>query len=182
MKTALILIDIQKGFREPFWGKRNNPQLEQNVARLLKVWREAKRPIFHVQHLSKMKGSPLGPKSPGVQFMEEAQPFPGEPIFQKHVNSAFIGTDLEKHLRDLEINTLAFVGLTTDHCVSTSVRMAGNLGFKCFLVSDATATFDRTGPNGKHYSADEVHRIHLASLHEEFATVTTTAGVLKHLE
>lgn len=32
-------------------------------------------------------------------FKVEALPMADEPVFQKHVNSAFIGTDLEAHLR-----------------------------------------------------------------------------------
>ena len=59
--------------------------------------------------------------------------------------------------------------------------MAGNLGFDVTVVEDATATFERTGPDGAHHSADEMHRGALASLHDEFAQVQSTREVLGRL-
>ena len=118
--------------------------------------------------------SPLRPELPGCQFKPEAAPIEGEPVFKKTVNSAFIGTKLESYLRDNGIEQIVIVGLTTDHCVSTTTRMAGNFGFKVLLVSDATATFDRKGPDGKEYMAENIHAIHIASLNDEFCSVITT--------
>jgi nicotinamidase-related amidase len=180
--TALIIIDVQKGFDEPVWGKRNNLGAEENIAKLLATWRRTGRPILHIQHLSRQPASSLRPNYSGSDFKSSVQPQQGEPIIQKHVNSAFIGTDLEARLRQSELNTLVIVGLTTDHCVSTTTRMAGNLGFDTYVVSDATATFDRTGPDGKYYSAEDIHSISLTSLHEEFATVVDTNTLLKQIE
>ncbi len=171
--TALILIDVQQGFDDPMWGKRNNPDAEANIALLLKAWRKAERPIIHIQHCSVNPIYPLHPDNSGNAFKPEAMPIEGEPIFQKTVNSAFIGTNLEEYLREEGIENLVIVGLTTDHCVSTSVRMAGNLGFNVRLVSDATATFSKTGPDGREYAADEIHAVNLASLHGEFCQVVT---------
>ncbi len=94
------------------------------------------------------------------------------------MNSVFIGTNLEKKLRDNNINKLVIVGLTTNHCISTTTRMAGNLGFDTLLVADATATFDRKGINGEVFSAEIIHQTTLASLNEEFAEVITTESIL----
>ena len=130
-----------------------------------------------MQHCSLEPGSPLRPESPGSEFKPEVTPAIGESVFKKTVNSAFIGTKLESYLRDNCIEDLVIVGLTTDHCVSTTTRMAGNLGFKTLLISDAAATFDRIGPDGKKYLAEDIHAIHLASLHGEFCTVITTKSL-----
>ncbi len=97
----------------------------------------------------------------------------------KH-DSAFIGTDLREVLTTNGGGVIC-VGITTDHCVSTTVRMAANYGFATTIVSDATATFERIGPNGRHWSADEMHASALASLSEEFATVLSTDQVLAEL-
>ena len=181
IKVALLVIDVQKGFDDPSWGKRNNPDTESNIALLLSEWRKNGLPIVHIQHCSVEPDSPLRPNLPGNEFKEEAQPLSGEKQFSKTVNSAFIGTELEKYLRDHDITSLVIVGLTTDHCVSTSTRMAGNLGFNVTLVSDATATFDRKGHDGAQYSADDIHKIHLASLNGEFCVVRSTEEVLNEI-
>lgn len=177
-ETALLVVDVQRGFDEPLWGARNNPLAEENIGQLLAAWRSTGRPVLHVQHLSRSPVSPLAPGQPGSEIKPVARPLAGEPVFSKHVNSAFIGTDLESHLREHAIEGLVVVGLTTDHCVSTTVRMAGNLGFDTWVVSDATATFDRVGPSGETYAAEQIHAVALASLHGEFATVLSAEQLL----
>jgi nicotinamidase-related amidase len=176
--AALLLVDVQQGLDDPKWGTRNNPEAEQRIAELLAAWRARAQPIVHVQHLSVEPDSPLRPDRPGHAFKVEAQPLPGEPVFQKNVNSAFIGTELEAWLRERGIDALVITGITTDHCVSSTVRMAANLGFTVTVVEDATATFERRGPDGAHYSADLMHRAALASLHGEFATVRSAREIL----
>lgn len=179
--TALILIDIQQGFDEPGWGTRNNPDAEANAARLLRAWRDSQRPIIHVQHLSILPDSPLREGKAGTAFKPEVAPRSDETVITKHVNSAFIGTDLEQRLRDAGIRHVVICGLTTQHCVSTTTRMAGNLGFITYLAADATAAFSATGYDGTMLSAEQVYTVALANLHQEFATVMNTDAVLKLL-
>ncbi|PCE24152.1 cysteine hydrolase [Paraburkholderia acidicola] len=179
--TVLIVIDVQQAFDDPSWGQRNNLAAEANVAALLAGWRQTRRPVIHVQHRSRRPESLFHPDRPGFTVKPEAEPLPGEPVIFKEVNSGFIGTDLEQQLRARGAVTLVIVGITTDHCVSTTTRMAGNLGFETYLVADATATFGRRAPDGQHFSAQQMHETALASLHGEFATVLDTATVLAAL-
>ncbi|HTI04975.1 MAG TPA: cysteine hydrolase family protein [Gemmatimonadales bacterium] len=178
--AVLLIIDVQKGM-DVYAARlnRNNPELEQNIARLQAAWRKSGRPIIHVQHLSREPKSPLRPGQPGVEIKDEVRPLVGEPVVQKSVNSAFIGTSLEADLRRRGLTTLVLVGLQTNMCVSTTARMAGNLGFTTFVVSDATATFDNTGPNGTRYPSALLHDVALADLHGEFATVIDTNTLLE---
>jgi nicotinamidase-related amidase len=175
---VLLLLDVQQGFDAPTWGTRNNPGMEERVAELLSAWRSSNRPVIHVKHMSTDPTSPLRPDQPGNAFKVETAPRPGERVIEKRVHSCFIGTSLEADLRAAGHDTLVIVGLTTNHCISTSARMAANLGFDTWVVSDATATFDRVGPDGLRYSAEQIHAIALADLHGEFATVVDTESVL----
>ena len=180
-KTALLVIDVQKGLDDPSLGERNNPDAEPNIALLLSAWRKSELPIIHIRHCSIEPDSPLRPELPGNEFKQEAQPLPEEQQFHKSVNSAFIGTELENYLNEHGIASLVIVGLTTDHCVSTSTRMASDLGFNVTLISDATAAHERKGHDGAVYSADDIHKINLASLEGEFCTVRSTKEVLQHI-
>jgi nicotinamidase-related amidase len=178
-RPALLLIDIQKGFSDiAYWGGgRNNPDAEANASELLKLWRRNRLPLYHIKHCSTNPASPLRPTHPGNEFMDLVTPMPGEAVIGKNVNSAFIGTDLKEQLDRAQIKKLVIVGLTTDHCISTTTRMAGNLGYETYLVADATATFNKKGFDGKIYDAELLHQTALASLNEEFAQVVTLKTV-----
>jgi nicotinamidase-related amidase len=180
---ALLLIDMQKAFDDhAYWGGgRNNPAAEANAAQLLTHWRAQGWPVIHIQHNSVLPTSIIRPGQIGNEFKEEVAPLAGEVVFTKTVNSAFIGTGLHAYLTEHQIRSLVIVGLTTDHCVSTTTRMAGNYGFATYLVADATATFDKIGFDGQRYPAEQVHQLALASLHDEFATVLTTDQLLQRV-
>ncbi|HWK02786.1 MAG TPA: cysteine hydrolase family protein [Puia sp.] len=177
---ALILIDIQKGFDQldAFGGERNNPDAEKVAGRLLQSWRGQKWPVFHIRHCSVKPGSPLAAGQPGNEFKEEVTPLPGEPIIQKSVNSAFIGTDLKERLDAQGIKTVVIVGLITQHCVSTTARMAGNYGYQTYVVSDATAAFRSKGIDGQLYPPELVHQVSLATIYPEFAQVMPAAALM----
>lgn len=179
--TTLLVVDVQQGFDDPCWGRRNNPHLEARVAELLWAWRATGRPVVHVRHMSTEPASPLRPGQPGNAFKPATAPVPREPVVEKRVHSAFIGTPLETHLRRAGCKGLTIVGLTTNHCVSSTARMAANLGFATWVVSDATATFDRLGPEGVLHPAEQVHAVALSDLHGEFASVVDTRAAIASL-
>ncbi len=175
---TLLLIDYQEAFHDARMGPRNNGHAEGNAARLLAGFREAGLPVIQVRHDSVEPGSLLAPGEAGNAVMAFAVPLPGEPVIVKSVNSAFIGTGLEKLLRDKGIGRLVIAGVTTDHCVSTTTRMAANLGFAVTLAADACFTFDRRAPGGEMVPARTVHEVELAILSGEFAQIGTVDGVL----
>jgi nicotinamidase-related amidase len=178
---ALIVVDVQRGFDDPSWGPRNNPESERNIARLVAAWREAGWPLVYVRHDSTTPGSPLRPGQPGNDLMDFLD---GEPdlLVTKHVNSAFYGQpDLDGWLQARSAQRIAICGITTNHCCETTARMAGNLGYDTRFVLDATHTFDRTGPDGATVSAADLARVTAANLDGEFARVVTTDEILAAL-
>ncbi|QLB12725.1 nicotinamidase-related amidase [Bisgaardia hudsonensis] len=177
---ALILIDLQKAFdNEAYWGgNRNNKNAEDNCVAILEKWRALQLPIFHIVHSSQNPESLLYESNVGFEIKDQLKPLASEPVIKKSVNSAFIGTDLKARLDKQNISHIVIVGLTTNHCVSTTTRMAGNYGYETYLISDATATFDRIGINGEHFDAELIHQTTLANLNNEFATVIKTEVLL----
>ncbi|MBR1091618.1 cysteine hydrolase [Bradyrhizobium manausense] len=180
---ALIVIDVQRAFDE--WEaagqRRNNPDAVARIVDLLTAFRKHRAPVFHIRHEGTKPGSTFRPERSGYAVKDEAREQDGEPVIVKRVNSAFIGTDLEARLRAGGISTLVICGATTNHCVETTTRMAGNLGFDAHLVRDATWTFDRVGPDGETHSAESIHAMTLSNLNGEFARIVTAGEVIASL-
>ena len=183
-RTALIIVDVQHAFDE--WeaaGKRrNNPDAVARISDLLAAFRGRRAPIFHIRHEGTRPTSSFLPGGTGYGVKDEARERDGEPVIVKRVNSAFIGTDLESRLRAAGISTVVICGATTNHCVETTTRMAGNLGFDARLVRDATWTFDRVGPDGDAHAAEDIHAMTLSNLNGEFATIVTVAEAIAALK
>lgn len=180
MTDCLVVIDVQQGFEERT-ERRSNPGAEANIARLLQAFRTAGRPVFHIRHASIEPDSPLRPDRPGHAPLPEAVEEPGEPVLTKSVNGAFIGTDLERRLREAGSPRVVTVGVQTDHCVSTTVRQGSDLGFDMVLVDDATWTYARRHPDGTLIDPDTLQRVNVASLSGEFCEVTTTDELIAGL-
>ena len=170
---ALLLVDIQKAFLEKDYPGliRNNEHAEFICGKILKKWRTLDLPIIHVRHNSTNPESKLHKSRPGFEFNDYVTPLETEMVLTKEVNSAFIGTNLENILIKSHIDTLVIVGMTTNHCISTTVRMSGNLGFDTYLISDSTACYNTKGLNGEIIDCNTIYNSSLASLQEEFATV-----------
>jgi nicotinamidase-related amidase len=176
--AALLVIDVQRAFADAaYWGRRDNPDCERNIAALLATWRAAGGPVVFVRHDSTEPDSPLRPGTPGHAFQEVVTGAP-DLLITKSTNSAFYGDpDLHAWLQERAITAVVICGITTNHCCETTARMAGNLGYATTFVIDATHTFDRRAPDGELIPAEVVSRVTAANLDGEFATVLTTAAL-----
>ncbi|UXY29066.1 cysteine hydrolase family protein [Streptomyces sp. HUAS TT20] len=184
--AALVVVDVQKGFEESgFWGPRNNPGADENIASLIDEWQATGRPVVFVRHDSPKPQSPLRLGYVGNDFKDYVEQRRGkgagsELLITKTVNSAFLGTpDLAAWLRAQGIAQVVLAGIQTNMCVETTARMGGNLGFDVLVAYDATYTFDLEGPFGWRRTADELARASAVSLHGGgFARVQTTKEIV----
>jgi nicotinamidase-related amidase len=176
---VLIPIDMQKAFDLPGRPRRWNADLDRNGLALLAAWRARGLPIIHVRHDSVETESQFRPGHPGNALRAGFDPAVGEALVSKSVNSAFIGTDLDLRLRRLGVDAVVVFGMTTDMCVSTTVRVGANLGWPMIVVGDACDCCDLPDPfDGGVVPAEQVHRVHLATLAAEFARLTSTATMI----
>jgi nicotinamidase-related amidase len=183
MAPALLLIDVQKGIDESkHWGgNRNNPEAEGHIKLLLTFWREKNFPVFLIQHCSNELLSPLRKGHTGNEFKSFISPAGDEVVIQKATASAFIRTELEKELMERDIDTLYIAGFVTNNSVEATGRMAGELGFKTTIVSDATACFNKASLDGTVFSSELIHQISLANLAGEYARICSTREVMGEL-
>ncbi|MFE2017445.1 cysteine hydrolase family protein [Streptomyces sp. NPDC059499] len=184
--AALIVVDVQQGFeQEAYWGPRNNPDADRNIAELIDAWQASGRPVVFVRHDSTQPGSPLRAGQSGNAFKEYVEERRGkgtgaELFLTKSVNSAFYGTrDLDAWLREAGVRQIVVAGIQTNMCAETTARMGGNLGYEVFFAFDATYTFDTVGPWGWALGADELARATAVTLHGGgFASVVRTAELV----
>ena len=176
--AVLLPVDMQQAFDASPWPRRWNSAVDRNGQAVLAAWRSQGLPIIHVRHDSVTPGSSL---APGHAFRPGFEPQGGEPVVSKSVNAAFIGTDLDLRLRRLGIRTVVVFGISTDMCVSTTIRVGANLGYEMILVEDACDCFDLPDGTGGTIPARTNHDVHVATLRFEFAKVVKTQEIVETL-
>lgn len=178
MSVALLIIDMQIAGSDPALGERGQLDAEKNAARLLEAWRERGDPIIHIRHDDMNPNSPYAPGQPGHAFRPEVAPLPHEEVIEKRTTNAFVGTDLMQALEGYNASQIVVAGVHLEHCVGTTARMAGNLGFMVYLAGDATASLSTHSKSGEKFSADEVHKMMLSVLDGDFVKVSDTDTLL----
>ena len=166
--SCLLFIDVQVGVNVlQHWGgedgRRNNPDAEHKMRRLLKSFRDCSNQVAFTRHDSRESASPLKLSLETGQQIDGLEIEDSDIVVTKDVNSGFIGTSLEVQLRRAGVKRLLVAGFFTNFCVETTVRMAGNMGFDSYLIEDACATTNRVGLDGIDHEPEVVHQIAVAS-------------------
>jgi nicotinamidase-related amidase len=171
---ALLIIDIQNDY---FPGGRF-PLVEPEAAaeaagRVLGAFREKGEAVVHVQHVWDAEDAAFfQPGTPGIEINAAVAPAEGEPVVQKELPNAFLGTDLESRLRADGIQDLVVAGMMSSMCVDATVRAASDLGFGVTVVHDACAAPDLEF-GGQSIDGGTVHATFMAALDGNYAALVT---------
>ena len=141
MRSALVVIDVQRGMFMPPSPAYRGEEIVQRITDLLRRARARKVPVIHVQH-DGGPGDVLAHGSQGWLLHESVSPAAGEKVVEKRHCSAFQDTALQTELSVARAKRLVIAGLQTEFCVDTTCRAASALGYKVVLASDAHTTFD----------------------------------------
>lgn len=171
-QATLIIIDAQKEYLAGPLALSGMDAAVANIKQLLGAARAVGRPIVHVRHLG-THGGLFDPQGERGEFISGLEPQGDETVVEKLLPSAFHGTELKKRLEDLGPLDLIVCGFMSHSSVSTTVRAAKNLGFRCTLVEDACATRDLPHKGGV-LSAEHVHQTEMAIMADNFATLALT--------
>lgn len=179
MSTALLVIDVQNDY---FPGGRlevpGSKAAAERAAELLRAFRDAHRPVLHIQHVSTRPDATfLVPGTPGVEIHPSVAPRAGEAVVQKHYPNSFRETGLLEALRTAGVDRLVICGMMTQMCVDATTRAAFDLGFRCDVAADACAARPMSF-GGRNVDAADVHAAFLAALGSVYANTAATAQLI----
>ncbi|HFI0501452.1 TPA: cysteine hydrolase family protein [Streptococcus suis] len=134
MKSALLVIDIQNLVVEgkPF-AIEERLQLWQDSLALV---RQSGIEVIYIRHHDQelVKGTA------DWEIHSTVAPLASEKIFDKTFNSAFKETGLHAYLQEKGIEQLIIMGMATNFCVDTTIKVAFELGYKVAVIQDGTTT------------------------------------------
>lgn len=179
-KTALVLIDLQKGIVGRETKPHSSSSVVENATRLVKKFRENGMPIFfvHVDHsgsfpLKLISDSSLsrGELPEGwAEFVPELGVTKDDFVITKHQWGAFYGTKLEQQLRRAGIDTIVLGGIATTYGVESTARFAYEYGFNQVFPEDAMTDM-----------SEESHHVAVEYVLKRMGRVRSTSEVLRAL-
>jgi nicotinamidase-related amidase len=169
--SVVIIVDAQKEYTE---GSLKLDGIEKSIdamARFLVRVRALNVPVIHVVQKGKIGGKIMNPETPFVEIIDKVKPVVGELIITKTLPSSFKGTTLQEELEKIGKKDLIITGYMTHMCLNSTVRDAAELGYRCAVISELTATRDL--PDGQEgiIPAAVVKSANLAALADRFAIV-----------
>ncbi|WP_156448318.1 cysteine hydrolase family protein [Mycobacterium sp. NAZ190054] len=196
-RAALVVIDMQRldAHRDGEFGRRADvhgvrghvewffDRLEHltvpAIAALLAAAREAGMPVVHTR-IASLTGDgrdlgwryrywdmTAGVDEPDSEFLPEVAPVPGDIVINKTTTSAFIGSHIDRILRNLGVEQLVVCGVMTSGCVESTVRDAADSGYHVLVAEEACAALTETA-----------HVNSINAMHPVFATVEPLAAAL----
>ncbi|TXD96816.1 cysteine hydrolase [Psychrobacter frigidicola] len=172
---ALVLIDFQNEYVDGAMPLGElGASATANARLLLDKARQDSIPVFHIAHHGQDNDNVFDPLSSKVNIVDSLQPLDSEETIVKMHPNAFYDTPLQELIKSAGKQQIVFAGFMSHMCVSSSVRVAFDLGFESFVCHDACATRDLPDVKGDVIKADAVHNAAMAALQDRFAALVTT--------
>ena len=178
LKAPLLLINTQR-VMQSMTRPRNNPDAENQIQAVLKLWRSSGRVVIHVRHQSSKVTSEFHPDAEGFQFLPSLEPLGDELSLTKTQASALSNSQLAEFLKKLEVESLVVAGFTANVCIDSTVRDALEMDLRVHVIEDGTALFDVQGPGGILFSAQRVHQLTMANLFGLGAEILKASDLLQ---
>lgn len=201
--TALLVIDMQRAFFDNRHsigaGGGDVTPLRTAIPgtlRLLRLARAAAVPVIFTRYVysvgmadferrrgprmeRRRAGNSLGFGTEEVELIPEMAPRPEEVVIDKSRPSAFYATRLEPVLHGMDIRNLVICGVTTNICVESTARDAGQRDYGTYVVRDAVAEFT---PERNHYALVGIEWmfgdvVDLADVEAAWKPAATASGV-----
>lgn len=176
--TALLAIDVQESFKQrDYWQETDFTGYAERQNQLIGAARQQNWPVIFVLH-NEAQGV-FSPASGFVRLMDFIDQQADDPIFNKHVHNALLGSGLHEWLQARDITRLVISGIRTEQCCETTTRVASDLGYKVEFVLDATLTFPMVHPHsGDTVSAAAIQAHTALVLEKRFASIRKVADYL----
>jgi len=183
-KPALIVVDMIKGFTDPACPLGCScPEVVAANAILLHEFHARGLPVYfttvvyHHEDQARVFRrrvealNVLTPDSKWVELDDRLEMAAGDELIEKQWASAFHKTDLDRRLRERDVDSLVVTGLTTSGCVRATA--VDGLQHDYRVVIPAEAVGDRN---------EDAHRANLFDLNAKYADVLDLKKVLEQLE
>ena len=161
MKLALMIIDMQKEFYVGETAKQMDRAAEY-INYVLPKFQEKGLPIIYVQDLDEGEG--VVPGKEGFEIVDSLKPTAHSTVVHKRYGNSFNKTDVDKILRDADVDTVVMTGFCAEFCVLSTYRGAKDLDYFPVILKNGIA------------STEEPHKEFVEKISE-----TITAGTLMKL-
>jgi nicotinamidase-related amidase len=182
-ESALLVIDAQDSFKVgDRWLRRDNKEFEQNLARLVGLYRQHGLPVIYFLHSDEDPG--FERTSPHYKLMDFLSPRSSEPVLHKETRNVFTSTGLPALLMEKGVRRVVITGIQMEQCCETSARVAADLGYAVDFVIEATMTFPIPNHNqpGEELGVAAIRERTEYALRGRFATIATVKSIAEELE
>jgi len=175
--SCLVLIDLQNEYLQgPVAVPGAGPAIAA-AAQLLRSARQAGSPVFHIAHAGRAGGL-FDRAAPRGQIVAELAPEPNEAVVEKALPNSFAGTNLNELLSVTGRKNLILAGFMTHMCVSSTARVAVDLGYRVTVAASACGTRALPDGRGGVVAAATLHDVALVELSDRFAIIAQTNDAL----